>query len=115
MDVDLEDDWLVLRGPPRPPPPKDVIGHLVYLSGDQEVSPRIPIYHQEGEPEAWMIPWTATKPALIDRIRVLVGEEVVWEQDIRERPFNAMGCDTINLDLRLGGLRTFFDRFRSRT
>jgi len=113
VDPDFDDDWETLRGPPRPPEPEDLIGHIVYLFGGQEVSPRFPILHRKGDPDLFPHTWMITGGQVnIDRVQVLIGDEVVWEKDAR---YCLQTNDTMKMNLELRGLRELFDQIQAKT
>lgn len=110
MDPDFFDDWFLLRGrEPKEQPAPDLIAHLVYLSEGREVSPRLPIYQRVGEGDVFNIEWQPEQRVTVDRVQVLMGTTVIWEQDLGR---TLMFGDTLKMNLVLKGARELFDRTR---
>lgn len=109
MELDLDDDRLLLVGPPHPPVEPTLIAYVVCTHEDKEVVGRLPIYHRPGEPESWSVEWPViTRPCNIDNIRVLVHGQAVFNnaQPLRR----LLEGDSFKLNLNIGGLRDLFDR-----
>ncbi len=111
--MDFEDDWELLRGPPPPPPPKDVIGYLVLCHGTEDVSPRFPLEHREGEPEEFPIVWRVDRKGVCDCVRVwCLGLEVSCKGI---EPLVMKPEHTVELTYTVQGLRaTYESRKRDR-
>jgi len=113
MDLDLDDDRLTLLGPPRPPPPPTEIGYVVYLHRGARVSPPLPVFHREGEPEKFDVTWHPKEAVTIDEVECFVlGREEMGPTWSAEMPKVLLAGDSLQLSLVLHGLRNLFDQPR---
>ena len=110
MEFDLDDDRLLLVGPPhkRPSNEPTLIAYVACTYADMEVTERLPLLHHPGEPESWVIEWTvATGSCSIDNIRVFVHGRAVFNHPQMYIYLHA--GDSFKLSLNINGLRGLFD------